>query len=305
MRTALIALVWAVVATSAVVAADSEIQVEDSLGRKLVLSQPAMRVVSLAPHLTEVVFAAGAGDQLVGAVAYSDYPEAAQAVPRVGSYDNVSVESLVALNPDLVLAWYSGNGPEVIKRAEALGLTVYVFESKTMESVAESLRVVGTLTGNEATAQSAADAFLQQLSHLRDTYSTRQEISMYYQIWDEPLMTLNGDHLISDVVKLCGGRNVFADSPVLVSRISVESVIRADPQVIIASGMGEARPEWLDDWRKWTSMTAVKNKQLYFVPPDVLQRHTPRIIEGATLMCEKLQLAREFYGQKTGDQIAE
>lgn len=305
MRTALIALVWLVVASSAVVAADPEIQLEDSLGRKLVLSQPAMRVVSLAPHLTEVVFAAGAGDQLVGAVAYSDYPEAAQAVPRVGSYDNVSVESLVALNPDLVLAWYSGNGPELIKRVESLGLKVFVFESKTMESVAESLRVVGTLTGNEATAAAAADAFLQQLSHLRDTYSTRQEISMYYQIWDEPLMTLNGDHLISDVVKLCGGRNVFADSPVLVSRISVESVIRADPQVIIASGMGEARPEWLDDWRKWTSMTAVKNKQLYFVPPDVLQRHTPRIIEGATLMCEKLQLAREFYGQKTEDQVAQ
>ncbi|MBK6510542.1 MAG: cobalamin-binding protein [Haliea sp.] len=305
MRTALIALVWLVVASSAVVAADPEIQVEDSLGRKLVLSQPAMRVVSLAPHLTEVVFAAGAGDQLVGAVAYSDYPKAAQAVPRVGSYDNVSVESLVALNPDLVLAWYSGNGPELIKRVESLGLNVFVFESKTMESVAESLRVVGTLTGNETTAAAAADAFLQQLSHLRDTYSTRQEISMYYQIWDEPLMTLNGDHLISDVVKLCGGRNVFADSPVLVSRISVESVIRADPQVIIASGMGEARPEWLDDWRKWTSMTAVKNKQLYFVPPDVLQRHTPRIIEGATLMCEKLQLARQFYGQKTGDQVAE
>lgn len=294
MRTALIALLWAAVAVSAVA---GEIQVEDALGRKLVLPQPATRVVSLAPHLTEVVFAAGAGEQLVGAVAYSDYPEAAQAVPRVGSYDNVSVESLVALNPDLVLAWYSGNGPEVIKRAEALGLTVYVFESKTMESVAESLRVVGTLTGNEATAQAAADAFLKQLAHLRDTYSTRQEISMYYQIWDEPLMTLNGEHLISDVVKLCGGRNVFADSPVLVARISVESVIRADPQVIIASGMGEARPEWLDDWRKWTSMTAVKNKQLYFVPPDVLQRHTPRIIEGATLMCEKLQLAREFYGK--------
>ena len=305
MRTALIALVWLVVASSAVVAADPEIQLEDSLGRKLVLSQPAMRVVSLAPHLTEVVFAAGAGDQLVGAVAYSDYPEAAQAVPRVGSYDNVSVESLVALNPDLVLAWYSGNGPELIKRVESLGLKVFVFESKTMESVAESLRVVGTLTGNETTAAAAADAFLQQLSHLRDTYSTRQEISMYYQIWDEPLMTLNGDHLISDVVKLCGGRNVFADSPVLVSRISVESVIRADPQVIIASGMGEARPEWLDDWRKWTSMTAVKNKQLYFVPPDVLQRHTPRIIEGATLMCEKLQLAREFYGRKTHDQVAQ
>jgi iron complex transport system substrate-binding protein len=124
---------------------------------------------------------------------------------------------------------------------------------------------------------------------------------VYYQIWDEPLLTLNGDHLISDVIRLCGGRNVFSDSPALVSRISVESVIRADPQVIIASGMDKARPEWLDEWRDWTSMTAVKNNQMYFIPPDLLQRHTPRIIEGASLMCEKLQLAREYYGQQRID----
>jgi iron complex transport system substrate-binding protein len=276
--------------------ARADIRVEDSLGRELVLEQPATRVVSLAPHMTEVAFAAGAGEQLIGAVSYSDYPEAAQAIPRVGSYDNVSYETLVALNPDLVLAWRSGNGDEVIARLQSLGLTVYVDESKTLEDVAASLRAVGRLTAHEDTAEAEAEAFLRRLSQLRARYSTQPEVSVYYQRWDEPLLTLNGDHLISDVVRLCGGRNVFADSPVLVSRISVESVIRADPQVIIASGMDKARPEWLDDWRQWTSMTAVGNNQLYFVPPDLLQRHTPRIIEGASLMCEKLQLAREHYG---------
>ncbi len=301
MRHALIALLWAGLASAAL----AEIQVEDSLGRKLVLEQPATRVVSLAPHMTEVVFAAGAGEQLIGAVSYSDYPEAAKEIPRVGSYDNVSYETLVALNPDLVLAWRSGNGDEVIARLEALGLTVYVDESKTLEDVAGSLRAVGALTGHDATAEAEAQSFLQQLTQLRATYSTQREISVYYQIWNEPLMTLNGDHLISDVVRLCGGRNVFADSPVLVARISVESVIRADPQVIIASGMDKARPEWLDDWRVWTSMTAVKNDQLYFVPPDLLQRHTPRIIEGATMMCEKLQLARAYYGSRNSDQGAQ
>ena len=301
MRHALIALLWAGLASAAL----AEIQVEDSLGRKLVLEQPATRVVSLAPHMTEVVFAAGAGEQLIGAVSYSDYPEAAKEIPRVGSYDNVSYETLVALNPDLVLAWRSGNGDEVIARLEALGLTVYVGESKTLEDVAGSLRAVGALTGYDATAEGEAQSFLQQLSHLRATYSTKREVSVYYQIWNEPLMTLNGDHLISDVVRLCGGRNVFADSPVLVARISVESVIRADPQVIIASGMDKARPEWLDDWRVWTSMTAVKNDQLYFVPPDLLQRHTPRIIEGATMMCEELQLARAYYGSNNSDQGAQ
>jgi len=275
--------------------APSDIRIEDALGQKLVLAEPAARVVSLAPHLTEVAFAAGAGAQLVDAVAYSDYPEAAKAIARVGSYDNVSYESLVALKPDLVLAWRSGNGDEIIRRLQSLGLAVYVDEPSTLQDVARSVRDVGKLTGNAATAETAAQAFLAQLSHLRDTYSTREEVTVYYQIWDEPLLTLNGDHIISDVVRLCGGRNVFADALALVSRISVESVVRADPQVIIASGMDKARPEWLDEWRQWTSMTAVKNQQLYFVPPDVLQRHTPRIIEGAALLCEHLQKAREHY----------
>lgn len=291
MRFGLMVLLW----TCLVAPAQADIGVEDALGRKLVLDKPASRVVSLAPHMTEIAFAAGAGGQLVGAVTYSDYPDAAKAIARVGSYDNVSYESLVALKPDLVLAWRSGNGDEIIKRLESLGLAVYVDEPRMLQDVARSLRGVGKLTGNEATAEAAAQEFLQQLSRLRETYSAREEISVYYQIWDEPLLTLNGDHLISDVVRLCGGRNVFADAPALVSRISVESVVRADPQVIIASGMDKARPEWLDAWRKWTSMTAVKNDQLFFVPPDVLQRHTPRIIEGATQVCEQLQQAREHY----------
>jgi iron complex transport system substrate-binding protein len=275
--------------------AQADIQLKDALGRTLVLEKPATRVISLAPHMTEVAFAAGAGPLLIGVVSYSDYPEAAKLIPRVGSYDNVSYETLVALNPDLVLAWRSGNGDEIIARLESLGLKVYVGESSTLSDVARTLRDVGRLTGNETTAEAAAQQFLQQLSHLRDTYSKQQQVSVYYQIWDEPMMTLNGDHLISDVVRLCGGRNVFADAMPLVSRISVESVIRADPQVIIASGMDKARPEWLDAWRKWTSMTAVKNEQLYFVPPDVLQRNSPRIIEGASLLCEQLQQARMHY----------
>jgi iron complex transport system substrate-binding protein len=252
-------------------------------------------VVSLAPHLTEVVYAAGAGEQLVGAVSYSDYPEEARAIPRVGSYDSVSYETLLSLKPDLVLAWHEGNGEDVVTRLRSLGLNVYVSEPRALEDVAESLRVVGVLTGNEQAANAAASRFMQQLNALRETYSSREPVTVYYQIWNEPLLTLNGDHLISDVVRLCGGRNVFADAMPLVSRISVESVLRANPQVIIASGMDKARPEWLDDWREWSAMTAVKNDQLYFIPPDILQRHTPRIIEGATLMCEKLQQAREHY----------
>jgi iron complex transport system substrate-binding protein len=279
----------------------AEITVVDAMGRKLVLEQPARRVVSLAPHITEVVYAAGAGDRLVGAVSYSDYPEAARTVPRVGSSNSVNYEALLALNPDLVLAWQRGNGEEVVARLESLGLKTYVGEPSTLQDVAASLRVVGQLTGNEITADAAAQAFLRRLSGLQADFSSQEPVTVYYQIWNEPLMTLNGDHLISDVIRLCGGRNVFADALPLVSRISIESVIRADPQVIVASGMDQARPEWLDDWREWPSMTAVSNGQLYFVPPDLLQRHTPRIIEGADRLCRHLQSARAHYaGQEKG-----
>ena len=291
MRYCLIALLWVLLTP----AGSAQITVRDAMDRTLVLEKPATRVISLAPHITEVVYAAGAGEQLVGAVSYSDYPEAAKAIPRVGSYDSVSYETLLTLKPDLVLAWHEGNGEDVVTRLQSLGLNVYVGEPRALEDVAESLRVIGVLTGNEEVADAAASRFMQQLNALRETYSSREPVTVYYQIWNEPLLTLNGDHLISDVVRLCGGRNVFADAMPLVSRISVESVLRANPQVIIASGMDKARPEWLDDWREWSAMTAVKNDQLYFIPPDILQRHTPRIIEGATLMCEKLQQAREHY----------
>lgn len=273
----------------------AEIQVTDGKGRTVVLERPATIVVSLAPHITEVVFAAGAGEYLVGTVSYSDYPEAARALPRVGSYNSISLESLLALRPELVLAWGTGNGEELVSRLESLGLTVYVDESRTIEDVATSLRKVGRLTGKSATADVVADKFSQKLSYLRSAYSQQQPVDVYYQIWDEPLLTLNGDHLISDVIRLCGGRNVFAESIPLVSRISVESVIRKDPQVIVASGMDEARPEWLDSWRRWDSMLAVENDQLYFIPPDLLQRHTPRILQGAEILCAQLQQARDYY----------
>lgn len=275
--------------------AGAEIRVHDALQRELVLTQPAQRVVSLAPHITEIVYAAGAGAQLVGAVSFSDYPEAALAVARVGSSSSVSYESLLALRPDLVLAWRSGNGDETIARLQALGLNVFVAEPRALQDVASALRAVGRLTGNAATAEESAHRFSVELERLRQTYSNRRPVSVYYQIWNEPLLTLNDEHLISDVVRLCGGRNVFAAAVPLVSRVSVEAVIRADPEVIVASGMDTARPEWLDDWLRWDSIRAVANGQLYFVPPDLLQRHTPRILEGAAQLCTHLEQARAHY----------
>lgn len=275
-----------------VISVTDAIHLIDSRGREVVLEKPAQRIVSLAPHITEILFAAGAGEQIVGAVSYSDYPHAAQNIPRVGSYDKISYESVVALNPDLVIVWQSGNGEEVAQRLESLGLPIYVGEPRKLEDVAQSLRDYGQLSGNHKQGDIAADQFLSKLTELRNAYSEEQQVGVYYQIWNEPMMTMNGKHLISDVIRLCGGRNVFAEALPLVPRISVESVVRANPQVIVASGMGEARPEWLDDWRDWSAIDAVHNDHLYFIPPELLQRHTPRIIQGAEQMCGFMAQAR-------------
>ena len=253
----------------------AEIRITDDSGAEVILRQPASRIVSLAPHLTELLFAAGAGDQVVGVVSYSDYPEAAKALPQVGSYTNVDMEALAALKPDLVVAWKSGNRNAHLDRLAALGVAIYVNEPRNLDDVAHSLENLGRLAGTEAEAQAAASQFRTRLQRLRSQYSNQAAVRTFYQVWDRPLMTINGAHLIGDVIRLCGGENIFADLPQLAPTISIESVLSANPDAIVASGMGEERPEWLDQWRRWPSLTAVSRDNLFFIPPAIIQRHTP------------------------------
>lgn len=271
------------------------VSVTDDSGQAIVLKQPARRIVSLAPHLTETLYAIGAGPAMVAAVSYSDYPQAAEELPRVGSYAKINLESLLAHEPDLVVAWSSGNGLEVVERLRSLGLTVYVDESRSLQSVADSMRRLSVLAGTSARGLAAAGRYEEKIAALALRYRDQKKLGVFYQVWNQPLITINDEHLIADVIRLCGGSNVFADAPGLVPRIGVESVLHAAPQVIVASGMDEARPEWLDDWRRWPSIPAVANDQLYFVPPDLLQRHSPRIADGAEQFCQALARARQHY----------
>ncbi|MBT0961073.1 cobalamin-binding protein [Denitromonas iodatirespirans] len=274
-------------------AARAQIVVSDDVGQTVRLPAPAKRIVSLAPHVTEVIYAAGAGEALVGVVAYSDYPPEARTVANVGSYVRFDLEAIAALKPDLVIGWRSGNPATQIERLRALGLPVYINESRSLEAVAHTLRQIGILAGTQRAANAAADAFLAHRNHLHAQYADRPPVPVFYQIWNQPLMTINGHHLISDVIRLCGGRNVFDSLSVLAPKIGIEAVLAADPEVIVASGMGEARPEWLDTWRRWDQLKAVQRDNLFFVPPDLIQRHTPRILDGADLMCRHLDTARE------------
>ncbi len=286
-----------ILALGATVTARAEIVVTDDTGATLRLKEPAKRIVSLAPHVTETLFAAGAGERLVGAVDYSDYPEAAKKLPRVGGYSKLDLEAIAALRPDLAVGWASGNAPAHIEKLRALGIPVYLSQPERIDDVAASLERYGELAGTQTVAGAAAAAFRSRLQELRARHGARPPVRTFYQIWKQPLMTVGGGQVISDVIQLCGGINVFADLKPLAPKVTVEAVLAADPEAIVASGMGEARPEWVDDWRQWPGMTAVKRDNLFFIPPDLIQRHTPRLVEGAARLCAHLETARQHLGK--------
>lgn len=289
---ALFALFALLALSAAAHAANAEIVVTDDTGATLRLKAPAQRIVSLAPHVTETLFAAGAGDRVVGAVEYSDYPEAAKKIPRIGGYSRLDLEAIAARKPDLVIGWASGNSPAHIDKLRALGLPVYLAQPERIDDAAANLERYGELAGTPGPARAAAAHFRARLAALRARHAARPPVRVFYQIWKQPLMTVGGGQVISDVIRLCGGENVFADLKPLAPKVTVEAVLAADPEVIVASGMGESRPEWLDDWRQWKSMTAVKRDNLFFVQPDLIQRHTPRLADGAERLCAHLETAR-------------
>ncbi len=268
------------------------VTVEDFAGRRVTLARAAERIVALSPHIVENAFSAGAGAKLVGAVSYSDFPIAARRIPRVGTHQSWSLESVIALRPDLVLLWGSGNGMEAVGTLERLGIPVFVSELRALDDIPASIRAISQLAGTPDAGAAEASRIESGFAALRARYSARAPVSVFYQIWHDPLQTVNGEHLISKLITLCGGRNIFAEAVPLAPRISLESVLGRDPAIILASGMGEARPDWLDEWQRYPGMRAVKGGGLLFIHPDLVQRPTARILDGAEQLCSQFDSVR-------------
>lgn len=270
----------------------ADIAVRDDTGQTIRLARPAQRIVSLAPHITENLFAIGAGGRVVGTVDFSNFPEAAKRIPRVGGYEKIDLEAVAALRPDLVIAWESGNIASHVAKLKAIGLPVLLTDTKRIEDVPADLERLGELSGARDEARAAAAQFRSRLAALTARHAARPRVATFYQVWNQPLMTVGGGQIISDAIHLCGGDNVFAGLRQMAAAVTVEAVLAANPEAIVASGMDEARPEWLDDWRRWPALTAVARNNLFFVPPDHLQRHTPRILDGIERLCAHLDTAR-------------
>ena len=268
------------------------IVVSDDTAVEVSLVTPAERIVSLSPNLTEVLFHLGVGDKIVGVDEYSVYPPVAQEIPRVNNHAAANFELILALKPDLVVAWQSGNGMQMIGRLRELGLTVFAVETEKIDAIPPLYRRLGELLGIAAQAEVLAREFSDQINALSETYRGRQPVAVFYQIWSDPLMTLNGQHLVSDVIRLCGGRNIFHDAVPIAPSVGIEGVIAADPEVIVSSGKLADLDRLRSQWLRWSGISAVANRHLYLVPPDLMQRQSPRLLEGIECLCDYLQNAR-------------
>lgn len=267
-------------------------RIVDDVGRVVDLTVPVGRIVALTPHLAELVFAAGAGDRLVGVSTHSDYPPQVAALPVVGGAGRVDVERILALRPDLVLAWASGGRTVDVERLAALGIPVVVTEPRHLEDIARHIELIGRLAGTGYTATRAAFQVREALRELRTRYAGRRPVRVFYEIWHQPLMTVNGRHIISEAITLCGGRNVFAELAPLIPTVSMETLLAADPDVIVVSGERARRDGLLAQWRSLSRLASVARGHVYFADADLMHRPTPRMIDGIRQLCLDLQRAR-------------
>jgi iron complex transport system substrate-binding protein len=270
--------------------AHAAVSVIDDAGRTVTLREPARRIVSLAPHATELLYGAGAGADVVGVVEYSDYPPEAKHITSVGSGIALDLERIVRLKPDLVVAWESGNSAAQIARLRELGIPVFESEPRDFAAVASSLERLSHLAGTDAIGTAAASAFRSRLQKIETTYRQRPIVTVFYQIWRAPLMTLNDAHPVSRALRLCGGKNVFGALPQMAPTVGIEAVLQANPDAIIASS--GSRDDVLSEWRRFPRLNAVTHDNLLAVDGSLLNRSGPRILDGVEELCKQLDGVR-------------
>jgi len=290
-RRVCLAVLAATLAFGAACSAESAVTATDDAGNAVTLARPAQRIVSLAPHATELLFAAGAGERVVGVVAHSDWPNEARALPGVGDANALDLERIVALAPDLVVAW-PYTMPSQLATLRARGATIFVSDPRSIAGIARDVDALGVLAGTLAVARPAADGLRARHGALSARYAGAPAVAVFYEVWNDPLQTIGGRHLISEAITLCGGANVFAALTQPAPTISVEAVIAAAPEAIVAGSDDGRRPAWLDDWQRWRNVPAVRYGNLFVADGDLLHRSGPRFVDGVEALCAMLNQAR-------------
>ena len=268
----------------------AEISLKDDLGRTVEMKEPARRIVTLAPALTELVFTAGGGDRVVGASAYSDYPPEAKKLPQVSSAMSWSLEEIASLKPDLVLAWHDNMRTEDVSRLSAFGIAVYVAESRNFDDVPRTLQAIGTLLGRDTSP--AIRAYRDKLERLRAQYAGKPQVTALLEIWHNPLTTIAGHHFMNEALEICGARNVFADLSGVAPIVSWEEVFFRDPDVIVGISSAASEKEFRASWKERPTLRAVSQDHLVYADADRLQRLTARTPDGVASLCAAIDRVR-------------
>ena len=271
--------------------------VRDDAGNIVKLNHPATRLISLAPDITETLFAIGAGPQVLAVIRGSDYPASAQSLPRIGSYASIDIEKIVSLKPDLIITWDRMFARD-LAILQKMGVPVYVNKPVRVEDVPRSMRNFGCLTGRQASADKAAQQFVLQLMSLRKHYQSLRTVNVFYQIGPYSLMTVSRQSWINQAIEVCGGKNIFAYAPAIAAEVSMESVITAQPEVIIAAS---ADDNWQQVWQAFPSLIAVRERLLFTIPPDLINRAGPRLITGIATICSNIDLSRQKIAYLAGN----
>lgn len=284
---------WLLVAclTLAAHATAAPLSIPDDTGKTVTLPAIPTRIVSLAPGATEMLFAAGAGKHVIAAVDFSDEPPAAKLVPRIGDVVAIDMEKLVAIRPEVAVVWPGGGNPAQIEEIHRLHIPMYGQQVNTLADIPGSLRRLGVLAGTSETAEQAARNIEARLAALARTYGNGRHPSVLMEVWNHPFYTVGGSHLISDALKACGARNVFGDLRELGPVIDVEAVVARDPDIIVAAAPQGAGQEWLADWKRFTTLRAVRKGNLISFEDQRLTRLGPSVVDATEGLCKALAQA--------------
>jgi iron complex transport system substrate-binding protein len=259
------------------------------------------RIISLSPHITELLFDAGAGERIVGVDDMSDYPPAVAGIARVGEPSALDVEGLLKLKPTLIVLWDSGTPPRRKEELKRLNLQLYVTEQHHLDDIATTLLDFGRLAGTETVAAAAASRYRSDLTQLRSQYAGRPRLRVFFQVWDRPLYTLSGEHVVTEVLSLCGADNVFADLTTLAPAIDREAVLARDPDVILIGATGAEGARQAAAWGRFGKLRAARNQHIFTVDPSLIGRMSPRILQGVRDVCGVLDRARDVPRRATDD----
>ena len=264
---------------------------ENSKKEESIIENNANRVITLSPHLAEMLFNLGALNTLVGVSAYTDFPEELKNLPNIGDAFVLDIEKITILEPDIILAWESGTPRNIVDELVNLGFKVKIIKSKNLEDIASSILLLGNVVGKKNEAKKIANEFKTGIKYLKDTYQKKKKLRVFFQIDEKPIFTIGGSHFISEVIDICGGINIFSDVKQTAPSISEESVVSRDPEVILSRDVASNKMK-LKIWEKFDNMSAVKLDNLFYLNARESERPTSGLVNAGKEICSKLEQAR-------------